>query len=132
MKASPHRRELRLPAVACVTALATGCLRPPYHVPNAASPEGFKEAAPALYDKMPAGTWQRTGDKAVFTPRVGFAPQTRVTVTIPAIGAAGTKVRTTRATARTVTSTTRMRFSFRVMLWLDAAQRQSVICRSRP
>jgi len=47
-----------------------------------------------------AGSWQRSGDKAVFTPRSGFAAKTRVTVTLPATGAAGTtgtKVRTTGA-----------------------------------
>jgi peptidoglycan hydrolase-like protein with peptidoglycan-binding domain len=31
-----------------------------------------------------AGTWQRQGDAAVFTPRTGFTAGTRVTVTVPA------------------------------------------------
>ena len=53
-----------------------------------------------------AGRWQRKGDEAIFTPRVGFAPQTRVTVAIPALGAASSKVRTTSKTARMVTFTT--------------------------
>jgi hypothetical protein len=30
-----------------------------------------------------AGTWQRQGDSAVFTPQVGFTPTTQVTVTVP-------------------------------------------------
>ena len=44
-----------------------------------------------------AGSWQRSGDKLTFTPRSGFAPQTHVTVTLPAPDAAGSKVRTTGA-----------------------------------
>jgi len=44
-----------------------------------------------------AGSWQRSGDKLTFTPRSGFAPQTHVTVTLPAANATGTKVRTTGA-----------------------------------
>jgi lipoprotein-anchoring transpeptidase ErfK/SrfK len=59
-----------------------------------------------------AGTWQRIGDKAIFTPRAGFPAQTRVTVTIPGgraipgASAAGTKARTTSMTVTKVTFTT--------------------------
>jgi L,D-transpeptidase catalytic domain len=60
---------------------------------------------PTLTPAIP-GTWQRKGNEAIFTPRTGFAPQTRVTVTIPVIGAAKTRVRTTSTTARIVTFTT--------------------------
>ncbi|MCW2931258.1 MAG: ErfK/YbiS/YcfS/YnhG family protein [Actinomycetia bacterium] len=60
---------------------------------------------PTLTPAIP-GTWQRKGDEAIFTPRTGFAQRTRVTVTIPVIGAAGTRVRTTRTTAKIVTFTT--------------------------
>ncbi len=45
-----------------------------------------------------AGTWQRTGNRAVFTPKAGFPARTRVTVSIPVPGAAGSKVATTSAT----------------------------------
>lgn len=40
----------------------------------------FPSLSPAI-----AGTWQRRGDTAVFTPEAGFPPKTRVTVTIPAV-----------------------------------------------
>jgi len=40
----------------------------------------FPSLSPAI-----AGTWQRRGDTAVFTPEAGFPPRTRVTVTIPAV-----------------------------------------------
>jgi peptidoglycan hydrolase-like protein with peptidoglycan-binding domain len=60
---------------------------------------------PALTPAI-AGTWRRQGDEAIFTPRVGFAQRTRVTVTIPVIGAAGAKVRTTRAATKIVSYTT--------------------------
>ena len=36
-----------------------------------------------------AGTWQREGDTAVFTPRTGVAAHTRVTVTVPAEDGSG-------------------------------------------
>ena len=55
-------------------------------------------AAPRLTPAI-AGTWQRSGNKAIFTPRAGFPAKTHVTVSIPAPGAAaGNKVRTTSAT----------------------------------
>jgi hypothetical protein len=34
-----------------------------------------------------AGSWQRTGDSVVFKPATGWAPGTRVTVTVPGTGA---------------------------------------------
>jgi peptidoglycan hydrolase-like protein with peptidoglycan-binding domain len=37
-----------------------------------------------------AGTWNRVGDTAVFTPTVGYPPRTRVRVTIP-LGDSGTR-----------------------------------------
>jgi peptidoglycan hydrolase-like protein with peptidoglycan-binding domain len=49
-----------------------------------------------------AGSWRRTGDKAVFTPQAGFTPKTRVTLTIPGASAADAKVGTLSTTARIV------------------------------
>jgi lipoprotein-anchoring transpeptidase ErfK/SrfK len=47
-----------------------------------------------------AGTWQRSGDKAIFTPEAGFAPRTHVTVTIPGVSAStGTPGSTTAQTS---------------------------------
>ncbi|HEX3958951.1 MAG TPA: L,D-transpeptidase family protein [Trebonia sp.] len=60
---------------------------------------------PTLTPAIP-GTWQRRGDEAIFTPRTGFTQRTRVTVSIPVIGAAGSRVRTTSTTAKIVTFTT--------------------------
>jgi NodT family efflux transporter outer membrane factor (OMF) lipoprotein len=51
------RRALALLAAA-VAVVAGGCLGPPYKRPPVASPEGFKEAAPAQYAQAPSGTWQ--------------------------------------------------------------------------
>ena len=57
-----------------------------------------------------AGTWQRSGDKAIFTPRTGFPARTRVTVSIPSAirgaDAAGTKAGTTSTTVTKATFTT--------------------------
>ena len=55
--------------------------------------------APAI-----AGTWQRIGDKAIFTPRAGFPAQTRVTVS--ALGAGTTKAGKTSMTVTKATFTT--------------------------
>ncbi len=56
---------------------------------NGAAPIRLTVAAPAPGAPLPrispgiAGTWQRAGDTLVFTPRAGFAPHTRVTITVP-------------------------------------------------
>jgi peptidoglycan hydrolase-like protein with peptidoglycan-binding domain len=65
-------------------------------------------AADALPQLTPAiaGTWQRSGDKAVFTPQAGFPARTHVTVTIPALGATGTTPGTTSNASTTVKFTT--------------------------
>jgi hypothetical protein len=53
-----------------------------------------------------AGTWQRSGDKAIFTPEAGFAPRTHVTVTIPGVSASASTARTTAQTAYSGTAGT--------------------------
>jgi hypothetical protein len=56
---------------------------------NGAAPIRLTLAAPAPGAPLPrispgiAGTWQRAGATLVFTPRAGFAPHTRVTITVP-------------------------------------------------
>jgi hypothetical protein len=70
---------------------------------SAPLPAGAKlpKLSPAI-----AGTWQRTGNKAIFTPKAGFAAQTHVTVTVPAVGDTHAKVRTTTSTATVIGSFT--------------------------
>jgi hypothetical protein len=64
---------------------------------SGAPPRPEAQANSALPRVSPdvAGTWQRDGAALVFTPQTGFAPHTRITVTMPKPGGAWTASFTT-------------------------------------
>jgi peptidoglycan hydrolase-like protein with peptidoglycan-binding domain len=79
--AAAAQRPLRLLSVAPANGSqgvdGTGTVRVTFNEPLPASAP-LPRLTPAI-----AGTWQRAGDSAVFTPKTGFVSGTHVTVTVP-------------------------------------------------
>jgi peptidoglycan hydrolase-like protein with peptidoglycan-binding domain len=87
--AAPPAGPLRVVAVSPVNGArdvnGAGAVTVTYNQPLPAS-----APLPALSPAL-AGTWQRTGDTAVFRPATGYAPGTHVTVTVAGAGDSGVR-----------------------------------------